>query len=59
MIDWFLMPTLAVFQLYRSVNKFYKLITNNQMKTCAFNTSSIKAGMIHCKVGISIPVFCK
>jgi len=23
MIDWCLMPTLAIFQLYRGVNKFY------------------------------------
>jgi hypothetical protein len=29
MIDWYLTPIRAVFQLYRDVNKFYKLISNS------------------------------
>jgi len=41
MIDWSFMPTLAVFQVYRGMNKFYKLIstTTRLYKTylCIFN----------------------
>ena len=28
LIDWYLTPTLAVFQLHSGVNKFYKLISS-------------------------------
>jgi len=28
LIDWCLMPTFAVFQLYCGMNKFYKLISS-------------------------------
>jgi hypothetical protein len=32
LIDWCLMPTLAVFQLYRGVNKFYMLDTDKTLR---------------------------
>ena len=32
MIDWYLMPTLAIFQLYRGINKFYCKIGQNRYK---------------------------
>ena len=30
LIDWYLTPTLAVFQLYRGVNNFYDMFNTNR-----------------------------
>ena len=39
LIDWCLTPTLAVFQLYRGVNKFYYLLRHLQdTNTCIFTS---------------------